>query len=203
MKDTILFKNISKRLLIFILIFSLVFNYTNFYAANAYAVGSNDYTIPQCQDIKDEDFKFELKQSVESSFAKEINKSNIQPIVEQKWQDLKLNGVIDYEIDDAVITVKNQTGYWGRFTSRWNSEQAKRLADKIINLAFNDSSAVSAKLQELSKEVAKELSPKVELVKVPIMRQLSQFYQVTQVIAGQHWGKMWEKTRCLLGGLHL
>lgn len=156
----------ARRFLIYILTFCLVWNSIGFYPASAYALENNDYVIPQCQGIKDEDFKSELKQNIESFFANEITKSNIQPIVERSWQELNLNAVIDYEVDDAVATVKNQTGYWGRFTSNWNSEQAKRLTEKIINLAFNDSSAVGAKLQILSEKVANSLFAKIEPISV-------------------------------------
>ncbi len=155
-------RDIGRKTLVFILICCLIWNSTGFYAASAYALGNNDYIIPQCQGIKDEDFKSELKRNIEIFFAEQITKNNIQHIVEQKWQDLNLNAVIDYEVDDAVIAVKNQTGYWGRFTSNWNSEQAKRLTEKIINLAFNDSSAVGAKFQILSEKVAKELFANIE-----------------------------------------
>lgn len=159
-------RDTTRRLLIFILTFCLVWNSIGFYLASAYALENNDYIIPQCQGIKDEDFKSKLKQNIESFFADEITKSNIQPIVEFYWQDLNLNGVIDYEVDDAVITVKNETGYWGRFTSNWNSDQAKRLTEKIINLAFDDSSAVGAKLKVLSEKVANSLFAKIKPISV-------------------------------------
>lgn len=159
-------RDIARKTLIIILICCLIWNSTGFYAASAYALGNNNYIIPQCQGIKDEDFKSELKRNIENFFADEITKNNIQPIVERNWQDLKLDAVIDYEVDDAVIAVKNQTGYWGRFTSNWNSEQAKRLTEKIINLAFNNSSAVGAKFQILSEKVAKELFAKIEPISV-------------------------------------
>lgn len=155
--------DIARKTLIIILICCLLWNSPGIYAASAYALGNNnDYIIPQCQGIKDEDLKSALKRNIDIFFADEITQNNIQPIVEYNWQDLNLDAVIDYEVDDAVIAVKNQTGYWGRFTSNWNSEQAKRLTEKIISLAFNDSSAVGAKFQILSEKVAKELFAKIE-----------------------------------------
>jgi hypothetical protein len=179
--------NVAKRGLIFILVLCLIWNSIVF-DAKVYALENNDYTIPQCQGLKDEDFKSELQQNIEYFFVNEITKSNIQPIVERNWQDLNLDAIIDYEVDDAVITVKNQTGYWGRFTSNWNSEQAKILTEKIINLAFNDSSAVGAKFQVLSEKVANSLFAKIEPISVEssvyAMNCLQQFIggQYSQII---------------------
>ncbi|OUL18541.1 hypothetical protein BV378_36355 [Nostoc sp. RF31YmG] len=162
MKDTIVFKNISKRLLTFILIFCLVLNYGNFYATSAYAVGNNDYAIPQCKEITEANLRNELTTNIEEFFVDET-RFDFQKIVNNNWQVLKFDDVLNNEIDHAVDQVQTNTNLGNKFISSWFPGKAKELAQEVIEIALT-SPGFDTKIKQLSNNVAEELSNKLQLV---------------------------------------
>lgn len=171
-----------KRLLLVLLIFCLILNTTSVYAAPLSQ--ALDYTSPQCAEIDEDRFRIELNQQVETFIHDEAKKTNLQSVVEQKWGQLKIDSAIDSEVDKAVISVKSNTGYWGRFISNWNPGQAKKLTQKIVDLVFENSPSVQNKFQQLSETVALDFSTKLETISVKSSTYAMECLQ--QFIGGQY-----------------
>lgn len=154
------FPNFVKKVLIIFLIFSFFINTSSVYATPLYQ--NLDYTPPQCKGLNEDTFRVDLTRIVEDFFINEAATTDIQSIVDRKWLLLRIDGVIDSEVDKAVKRVKNNTGYWGRFTSNWSSGQAEKLVQDIAEMAFSNSTYFKSSLQELSESVSQELSHKLE-----------------------------------------
>lgn len=152
--------NFIKRVLLFFLIFCLVINTSSVYAAPLDR--TLDYAPPKCEGIKEDTFIDNLTRVVNDFFSNEAAKTDVQSIIERKWLVFRMDALINSEVDKAVEIVKRNTGYWGKFTSNWSPEQAEKLAKQVAELAFSDSTYFKSALQELSENVAKELSGKLE-----------------------------------------
>lgn len=153
-----------KRLVLILLVFCFILNTTSVYAA---PISQNlDYIAPSCADINEDEFRVELNRQVQSFIKDEATKTNLQVLVEQKWNNLNIDSAIDLEVDRAVDRVKNNTGYWGRFISNWRPGKAKALAQEIVELVFDTSPVIKGKFQELTETVAEDFSVKLETISV-------------------------------------
>lgn len=152
--------NLIKKVLLFFLIFCFVINAPCVYAAPLYQ--NLDYAPPKCEGIKEDTFNDNLTRVVNDFFTNEAATTDVQSIVERKWLVLGIDSVINSEVDKAVKLVKNNTGYWGRFTSNWDCGKAEKLTKEVAELAFSNSTYFKTSLQKLSEEVAEELSRKLE-----------------------------------------
>jgi len=149
-----------KRILPFLLIFCLVLNTTNAYAASLSQEA--DYMLSQCLKIEESDLREELEHNLNDFFANETQ-SSLQGIVAQQWRILAVDATIDSAIDNAVAAKNKNTGLVNKFASSWSSSKASELAEEVVETAFN-SSSLKGKLNQLSENVTEEISDKLELL---------------------------------------
>jgi hypothetical protein len=148
-----------KKVLLLLLSFCFVLNTTSVYAAPI--PQGSDYTLPQCEEINEAQLRVELKHVIQEFLADET-KIDFVAIVNRQWYSLNLDSVIDSEIDNAVNAVNNNAGFANRFKSSWIPSKAEELASDVTEIAFN-SPALKGKLTQLSKNVAEEISDKLEV----------------------------------------
>ena len=121
-----------------------------------------DYLLPQCEEINEAQLRRELNDTIQK-FLKDQPNIDFGKAVNQQWQTLRLDSVIDSEIDNAVLMVNNDAGLVNRFKSSWSPKKAEELANEVTQLAFNSSSLKNG-LSQLSENMAEDLADKLEVV---------------------------------------
>jgi|GEM_PF-3648433 len=148
-----------KKLLLFLLIFCFILNPTIAYAESYSQVLKPD--IYKCQDIiKQQKLYSTLNSSIQGIF-KDETKIDFSKIVDQEWENLKFDSVIDSQIENAVKEVDQNAGLINKFKSSWIPSDAKELGKEVINRAFS-SPNFNNKINELSNNVAKGISNSIE-----------------------------------------
>lgn len=143
-----------KRLLTWCLVFCLMLNNTIAYAA---PIAEQVYHLPsKCEEISETQLRLDLNLSIQD-FLEDQTNVNFGDIVHREWRTLKLNSVIDSEIDSAVLMVNDNAGLMNRFQSSWIPSKAEELANEVTEIAFN-APLLKEKLNQLSRNVSETLS---------------------------------------------
>lgn len=122
-----------------------------------------DPTLQECSQIDEAALQDELNALAQAVFARALAEVNLAAIVDAEWQTLRVDAVIDAEIDRAVARVRSQEALWDTFLSGWSAEQAERLTRAVATYAF-ESEAFAYKIDELSGAVADELAQTMALL---------------------------------------
>jgi hypothetical protein len=149
-----------KRVLLLFLMFCFMLNNSIAYAAPL--PEQADYLLPQCEEINEAQLRRELNDTIQK-FLNDQPDVDFGKAVNQQWQTLKLDSVIDSEIDNAVLMVNNDAGLVNRFQSSWSPNKAEELANEVTQLAFN-SLPLKNGLSQLSENMAEDLADKLEVV---------------------------------------
>jgi hypothetical protein len=148
-----------RKLLLFLLPLCWLLNTTSVYAQPAFQ--ATDYLPPQCEGIKENLLRADLNRTIQDFFATET-KFDLPAIVDRQWQVLNIDGAIDTGIDRAVSMVNSNAGLVNKFKSSWLPAKAEELTTEVTEIAFN-SSVLKRKLNQLSSNVAEEISDKLEV----------------------------------------
>lgn len=69
---------------------------------------------------------------------------------------------MDSEIDKAVDTISDNTNLINKFKSSWSPSKTEELTNQVTEIAFN-SAALKSKFNQVSQNVASEISDKLEI----------------------------------------
>ena len=78
---------------------------------------------------------------------------------------MRIDSVIDSEIDKTIYFVNNNTQLTEKFISSWSSSKAEELTNEVIEFAFNFA-ALNYKIELLSSNIANEIANQLELISI-------------------------------------
>ena len=152
------FRPYIQKILAFTLVFCLFFNNASAFAAPNL---SRSEILPGCEDINELTLRVDLNRIFQGTFASETN-FDVAEIVNQQWNILNLDSVIDTEVSNAVNSIRSDAGLLEKFKSNWSSSQVDELTTSITYTAFN-SPTLKSRLTQLSDNIAQVSSAKLEL----------------------------------------
>lgn len=147
-----------QRVILFFLAFCCTLNNTVAYAAPL--AKQSESLLRKCEEIKEAELRVELNQILQE-FLNDRTNIDFQDVVRRQWQTLKLDTVLDSQIDNAVFRVSHDAGIVQRFKSSWMPSKAEALTKEVMNDAF-DSPMLKGKLNQLSANIAEETSNRLE-----------------------------------------
>ncbi len=150
--------NPIKKIILFILIFCFILNPTNVFAA---PIQNTDYILPKCEEISQPQLRVDLNSILEEFISDETN-IDFGAIVNRQWHSLNVDSAMDSEIDKAVDAIAGNTDWINKFKSSWSSSKTEQLTNQVTEIAFN-SPKLKSKFNQVSQNVASEISDKLEL----------------------------------------
>lgn len=99
----------------------------------------------------------------QETFAEEIGHFQSTLIVDELWEKLNIDDILDRQIDEAIEKVRNEETFLQIVKSGWSSEKAGELASRTANYAMNSEEFKKA-MEELSNLTAIEFSNALETV---------------------------------------
>lgn len=150
--------NPIKKIILFILIFCFILNPINAVAA---PLQNTDYIFPKCEEISQPQLRTDLNSILGEFIADETN-IDFGAIVNRQWHNMNVDSAMDSEIDKAVNAIAGNTDWINKFKSSWSSSKTEQLTNQITEIAFN-SPELKSKFNQVSQNVASEISDKLEL----------------------------------------
>lgn len=179
---------LRKYVLPFLFILSLLLQPVAVLAApGEQATQQTDNTLQNCESVNEESLQQELNsitQEVVSAAAEQIN---IGRIVDTQWRELKMDVIIDAQVDRAVERVKGEADYWNKLLSSWSAETAAELTKSVTNYTF-ESDTFQTKIDELSHNVAADISSQIALLSAQSVS--AAFFCLQTFISGNYSGAM-------------
>ena len=150
-----------QRFVFLLLVSALVFQPVTLWAAPAQQ--TTDSTLQNCDSVDEEALQDELNSITQEVVAASAEQIDIGRIVEEQWRALKMDTIIDAQVDNAIERVKSEEDYWNKLLSSWSAETAAELTKKVTNYTF-ESETFQGKIDELSHNVALSISEKIALL---------------------------------------
>ena len=123
--------------------------------------GSSGYTYQECAQIQQESPRDEIERIVLSVLNDENSTLDIKEVVGRKWKELRVDEVIDREVELATTEIYERESYWNRLLSGWSSDKAEEFANEAINEVFS-SDAFSSTINQLSSAIAEDIAAEIE-----------------------------------------
>lgn len=124
---------------------------------------ATDSTLQNCDTVDEDALQQELNSITQEVVAASAEQINIGRIVETQWRELKMDTIIDAQVDRAVERVKGEEDYWNKLLSSWSAETAAELTRKVTNYTF-EAETFQNKIDELSHNVALGISGEIALL---------------------------------------
>lgn len=121
------------------------------------------YTFQECDQVDETSLRDELNSITQTVFENERSRLDVAQIVDRNWRDMGMDLRIDRAVDDAIESVRNDTGFWERIWSGWSLSKAEELATRVAEEAFG-SDEFAGQLDELSARVADDIVEEIKLV---------------------------------------
>lgn len=124
---------------------------------------ATDSTLQNCDTVDEDALQQELNSITQEVVAASAEQINVGRIVETQWRELKMDTIIDAQVDRAVERVKGEEDYWNKLLSSWSAETAAELTRKVTNYTF-EAETFQNKIDELSHNVALGISGEIALL---------------------------------------
>ncbi|GAB4306315.1 MAG: hypothetical protein Kow0091_10470 [Geminocystis sp.] len=159
----------SKNLIKFVsylLIVCFYLNTSTVYALELNAEASSntqetELLISQCQNLEKEDIYPKLK-SIVSGSIQEGKELDIDKLVKEQWNKLKIDETIDQAVSQATKKLQEEKTWLKKLTSNFNKSQAQELIEEVFKLAFEENQALKKSFAQLSEDIADSFSKKLE-----------------------------------------
>lgn len=146
-----------------------------------------DDTLQNCDSVNEESLQQELNSITQEVVTAAAEQINIGRIVESQWRELKMDTVIDAQVDRAVERVKGEADYWNKLLSSWSAETAAELTRAVTTYTF-ESDTFQDKIDELSHSVAEEISGEIALLSAQSVS--AAFFCLQTFISGNYSGAL-------------
>lgn len=179
---------LRKHILLFLIILSLLLQPVAVLAApREQATQQTDNTLQNCENVSEESLQQELNSITQEVVAAAAEQINIGRIVDTQWRELKMDVIIDAQVDRAVERVKGEADYWNKLLSSWSAETAAELTKSVTNYTF-ESDTFQTKIDELSHNVAADISSQIALLSAQSVS--AAFFCLQTFISGNYSGAM-------------
>ena len=133
-----------------------------FLLIGGFALAQNS-RFEECQNIDEANLRNELNTLNQELFGKDVNTLELRPIIAKQWRLVGMEEVIKKEVRNSTDLIRQNTNYFGRLWSSWNTQKAQALAEEVANYAFG-SEGFSAGIEKLSNAVAEDITAELETV---------------------------------------
>lgn len=174
-----------QRFLFLLLVLALVIQPTTLRAAPLQQ--ATDNTLQNCDSVDEEALQEELNAITQEVVAASAAQINIGRIVEEQWRALKMDTIIDAQVDNAVERVKSEEDYWNKLLSSWSADSAAELTQKVTNYTF-EAETFQNKIDELSHQVAQGISAEIALLSAQSVS--AAFFCLQTFISGNYSGAL-------------
>ncbi len=154
------------------------------WAAPLYQTGD---TLQNCDSVNEDSLQQELNSITQEVVAAAAAQIDITRIVASQWRELKMDTIIDAQVDRAVEQVKGESDFWNKLLSGWSAEKAEELTHAVTNYTF-ESSNFQDKIDELSLHVAEEISSEIAILSAESVS--AAFFCLQTFISGNYSGAM-------------
>ena len=120
-------------------------------------------TLQNCDLVAEDAIQSELNSVTQEVVATAAEQIDLARIVAAQWNLLKVDNVIDTEVDNAVLRVKSQEDYWNKLLSGWSAARAEELTRAVATETF-EATAFQNKMNELSHAVAQEIGSEIAVL---------------------------------------
>lgn len=124
---------------------------------------SDNSTLQNCDLVAEDAIQSELNNVTQEVVATAAEQIDLARIVTAQWSLLKVDNVIDTEVDNAVLRVKSQEDYWNKLLSGWSAAKAEELTRAVATETF-EATAFQNKMNELSHAVAQEIGSEIAVL---------------------------------------
>lgn len=151
-----------QKVLTLLFVVALVLTEVPVYAAPlAQADDAGSYTVGDCSKVDREQLRAEIERIAQQVLTDDSSRLDIAALVQRKWSERNLEGVIDAEVARATEKLGNEESYLNRLWSGWSAETAQEFATRIANDAFG-AAPFKAAIDELAQAIAAELAHEIE-----------------------------------------
>jgi len=183
---------VRQPILLLFVVLSLLLQPVSIWAAPALpaaqqAAQPTDNTLQNCESVDEDSLQQELNSITQEVVAAAAAQIHIERIVAFQWRALKMDTIIDAQVDHAVERVKNESDYWNKLLSSWSAETAAELTRAVTNYTF-ESETFQAKIDELSHNVATDISSEIALLSAQSVS--AAFFCLQTFISGNYSGAM-------------
>ncbi|MEZ4868068.1 MAG: hypothetical protein R3C14_42460 [Caldilineaceae bacterium] len=144
-------------------------------------------TLQNCDNVSEDSLQQELNSITQEVVAAAAAQINIGRIVEAQWRALKMDTIIDAQVDRAVEQVKGEEDYWNKLLSGWSADKAAELTRAVTNYTF-ESDIFQNKINELSHGVAEEIASEIAILSAQSVS--AAFFCLQTFISGNYSGAM-------------
>jgi hypothetical protein len=148
---------------------------------------ATDTTLQNCDSVDEEALQDELNSITQEVVAASAEQIDIGQIVEEQWRALKMDTIIDAQVDSAIERVKGEEDYWNKLLSSWSAEAAEELTHKVTNYTF-ESEGFQSKVDELSLKVAEGISLEIAVLSAESVS--AAFFCLQTFISGNYSGAL-------------
>lgn len=124
---------------------------------------SDRNTLQNCDLVAEEAIQSELNSVTQEVVATAAAEIDLAQIVATQWNLLQVDRLLDTEVDNAVLRVKNQEDFWNKLLSGWSATKAEELTRAVASETF-ESTAFQDKMSELSHAVAQEIGEEIAVL---------------------------------------
>lgn len=149
-----------RSIVLLVVLFSLILQPHALWAAPAQQTSD---TLQNCDNVDENSLQEELNAITQEVVTAAATQIDIGRIVESQWRELKMDLIIDAQVERAVERVKGESDYWNKLLSSWSAETAAELTRAVTNYTF-ESDTFQAKIDELSHNVAAGISNEIALL---------------------------------------
>jgi hypothetical protein len=129
----------------------------------AHLLAQSDQTLQECTQVDEAALQDELNRVTQQIFSRALDEVDLATIVNQEWQRVDIDPLLDAEVDHAVERIKSEQALWDKFLSGWSADKAEELTRAVAGSAF-ESEAFAQKVEALSLAVADELAAQIAVL---------------------------------------
>jgi len=128
--------------------------------AQAAPSGQGDADFQACDELDEADLRGELNVIAQQIFAADENGIDLDAMVDEQWDELGLDRVVDRRIDAAVAAVRQDEDALNKFLSGWSPDKAEELTYLVAGNVF-DSEEFRQAIDRLSAAVAVQIEARI------------------------------------------
>ncbi len=133
-----------------------------FLLLTGFALAQNS-RFEECNNIDEASLRDELNALNQELFGANVNSLELRPIIVQQWRLVGMDDIIKKEVKNSSKLIRQNTNYFGRLWSSWNTQKARALAEEAANYTFG-SEGFLAGIEELSNAIAADITTELETV---------------------------------------
>jgi hypothetical protein len=128
--------------------------------AQAAPMLQDEEDLGACANLNEEDLRGELNVIAQQIFAADENGIDLEAMVDEAWQELGMDRLIDRQVDAAIAQVRRDEETLDKFLSGWSPDKAEDLTYLVAESVF-DSEEFRQAIEKLSIRIAAQIEARI------------------------------------------